>query len=184
VPSRFSGSRFRSRSVRRLSDWADGPATGTIGDEGISQTVSAPGITLAGVGGEPGVAGLTIVRIRGRLSVSALTAAAITDEMSCAFAIGITTDEAIAVGATAIPNPVDNAEWDGWMYHSFFNLRPQTTSSFSTSIAGHFHESVDCRAMRKFPQGMFLFAAMGVASEIGTMSFTWAFNSRVLVKLP
>ena len=38
------------------------------------------------------------------------------DGFNGAFGIGLVTRQALAVGVSAVPTPLDEEDWDGWLY--------------------------------------------------------------------
>jgi len=99
-----------------------------------------------------------------------------------AFAIGIVTDPAIAIGITAVPTPITEQSWDGWLYHTFISVHTMDVT-FGNMGAAHHRIEVDSKAMRKFPVEMTMFAVLEVV-EIGTATLNAFWDSRVLFKLP
>ena len=103
--------------------------------------------------------------------------------MHCAVGIGIVTSDAFAVGVSAVPDPIDQMEWDGWLYHRFFDLHSSEAAlgdqqNGLTSI----QFEVDSKAMRKVADNMTLMAVVQ-AVEIGAAVMVAHFDSRLLVKL-
>ena len=101
--------------------------------------------------------------------------------MHVAVGIGIVTNEAFAIGATAIPGPISEADWDGWMYHRFFDLHKGLADTTDGSSAIEFE--VDSKAMRKWDGGAETLVGMVEAVEAGTASMDVFFDSRVLLKV-
>ena len=103
-----------------------------------------------------------------------------------AFGICIVSDEAFAVGSTAIPGPVSEADWDGWFVHQFFSARTMNVRAAANNEIqdnwGVFNKEIDSKAMRKFSQGNTM-VAMIEATEIGAGSLVFNWDSRILVKL-
>ena len=167
-------SRGFARAQRRRRGWETGP-----GDATFQSTLSASGVALTS-GASVLVDGLTIARIRGVLTLQLLTGG-VADGFSGAFGIGICTDAAFAIGATAVPTPVTELAWDGWMYWTTFGLR--AAGSTVTWAGQNDRIVVDTKAMRKISSDMTVFAAIEV-TEIGTASLAWHFDSRLLALLP
>ncbi|MBC8547982.1 hypothetical protein H8711_13815 [Clostridiaceae bacterium NSJ-31] len=105
--------------------------------------------------------------------------------------MGITTAEAIAVGITAVPTPISDDQWDGWLYHRFFSLvSPSVMNGGAakdtdgvTGVSAAVRFEVDSKAMRKLPENMAVFVVFQV-TEVGIATMQFHFNSRILLKLP
>ena len=183
--SRSRGSRLGTPN-RRQSSWQVGPGGTT------SVTVATSTTTILGSVANATEDGLTVVRIRGELLVMLLTSNAAGNGFSGAFGIGVASADATAVGVTAVPNPIDDEDWDGWMYHRYFHLRSATAlvaADAAKQVDGGnacqacLRLEVDSKAMRKLPENMGLFASIQVVIS-GVASMSHDFNSRILIKLP
>ena len=175
-----------SPSPRRLTSWQVGPGGDTVTNFSSSQ------ITILNAGAFAVLDGNTVVRLRGEFTAFLRSATAANDGYTGAFGIGITTLDAFTIGATAIPGPLDELDWDGWLYHRFFTLTasgPIVAAAVSIStdlaqpVASGLRIDVDSKAMRKLPENMGLFAALDV-NLVGTAAMSCFFNSRMLIKLP
>jgi len=178
MPLRRGFSRGHSPS-RRQTGWNIGPG-------GVSQTsFSASGASILGSGIAPGSDGLTVVRLRGSLDYALSIANAGTNGMHCAVGVGVVSNDAFAIGVTAVPHPISDAGWNGWMYHRFFDAHAITGTIADgvngPAIAGRFE--IDSKAMRKLPENTTLYAIVEVV-EAGTAQLNVFFESRVLFKLP
>ena len=89
----------------------------------------------------------TIMRIRGRLAavISAVSAPAITE---VTMGLIIATDDAVAVGATAIPDPELDSDAE-WMWHGTLIVRSNSATLAETGGDGTDRLVVDTKAMRK-----------------------------------
>ena len=180
-----SRSRLASKSIRRKTSWGAGPRTVFGG-----QTLNSSAKVLANTGFAFSVTG-TLVRIRGELLWFSRSATAPNDGLVGAFGIGFVTDQAFAIGATAIPGPHTQPEWEGWIWHRYVHcfaggrivvaaVSEQTDAVQPT--AGSLRIEIDSKAMRKFSENM----TMVLMSEMtlnGTMATTWHAQTRILVKL-
>ena len=181
---RGSSRRFAS-SLSRKTAWDKGPGSVT------SQTTSASGQVVLGLGLSSLLDGQTVVRIRGEFIAYLTAATALGDGYSGAFGIGMSTQNAFTdIGITALMHPLDDSDWDGWMYHLFFSCKAagpivQAAVALSTdnSLISSVRVAVDTKAMRKFDEDMVLFAAIDV-DEVGTAVMESQFDSRMLIKLP
>jgi len=162
---------------RRRKGWSIGP-----GGTGVN-AFSASASSIMGSGITPLSDGLTLARLRGRLIVSLDSADAIGSGFTGAFAIGLTTEAAFAVGITAVPTPITESDWDGWIYWKPIQVLSQDASDVGVSRAAFQVEDVDTKAMRKFNEESLLYAAVELV-EIGAATADIAFDSRVLFLLP
>jgi len=165
----------RPRIPRRLTGWEEGPGGSTL------STVSDSIATILGSGTAYLQDGLTLVRLRGYFRMF-LTTAGAAEGFHCALGAAIVSNDAFAVGVTAVPNPIADMDWDGWLYHRFFDV-----FSLSTLAAGDNNNwvgfEVDSKAMRKVGVNDTLFMSLETV-EIGTCVGRMTFDSRQLVKLP
>ena len=187
------GSRFQStgvRSLRRKTNWAIGPQT--AGD-GASIAIGSSQALLAANGAQVIESGITLVRLRGSLNLFLTSAAALGDGFHGAFGIGIATLPAFTIGVTAVPTPITEESWNGWLYHRYFGIfsggpiaaataAQEALQVNSTSAALNFE--VDSKAMRKLNTDTVIFAALEVIELGASSTMEFAFNSRLLVKLP
>ena len=165
------------RSPKRSSFWNEGPGGIT------AQAFTASTTIVLGLGQTPLIPGLTIVRTRGFLEIVLEAASAIGEGMAGAFGIGIVSTDAFGVGVTALPAPIDDQEWGGWLFHQHWSIHA-TTATISDGVnTGRIAFDVDSKAMRKFGLNEVLFASMQT-TEIGTSQLEVFFNSRLLVKAP
>ena len=170
--------RYPSSGARRRTGWEEGPG----GAQG--QVIGASGKTVVGSGVAALADGLTIVRIRGIFQIGATgTPAAATDGIDGAFGICIVSNDAFAVGVTAIPGPVTDMQWDGWMYHRFVNSVATAWGSSADEYSFVDFE-IDSKAMRKIGVndtvcGVFEHTRHGAANAFQIWS-----DSRMLLKLP
>ena len=176
MPRRSRG--YGQGQARRLTSWLVGPGSSVV------TAFSSSSTSILGSGALATVDGLTVVRLRGSILAVLNSATAAGDGFHCALGVGVCTADAFAVGVTALPAPIDEVDWDGWMYHRFFdvNVGDKTAGDVNWNSAT-FREEVDSKAMRKLPENMVLFASLQ-AVEDTTASMLVYFDSRVLVKLP
>ena len=169
---------FPARGPRRLNSWDDG--TGGV----PAQTIT--GSTVAFVGNAVSVLtdGTTLVRTRGQLDVILAAASAAGDGYQGAFGIGVTTQAAVAVGITAVPTPITEQTWDGWLYWTPISVHVgEATAGDKNWASGAQRTTVDSKAMRKLKEDQSIFAVWEV-TEIGTATATIFWDSRALFKLP
>ncbi len=174
--ARTSRGSFRARSPRRRTGWEEGPGTQAI--NGQSSSFAA----IIGGGQSALVDGMTVARIRGQIEVYLTAVTAAGDGYAGAFGIGIVTAAAFAVGVTAVPTPITEIEWEGWLWHQFFSLH------VGDKTAGDVDHSrlqipVDTKAMRKIGSDEVVFLSWE-ATEEGTATIEAVGGSRMLVMLP
>ena len=160
--------------TRRATNWGIGPGgTGITSISASSSVILGSGVAL--VTTDP----VTIVRTRGQFDAFLTSASTPGDGYQGAIGIGIVSSPAFAIGITAMPTPLTEVEWDGWLYHRFFgahNPKVDVSDAAGVSI------EVDSKAMRKWGDAVTLFAAIEVV-EIGTAVLNVFFDSRVLIKI-
>jgi len=166
------------RTARRRGEWDRGPGTGTL----LNLSTSSIGILGSGVLFTEG--GQTVVRLRGHLQAFLKTASAGDEGFHCAVGVGVVTADAFSIGITAVPDPIGDIAWGGWMFHQFFDLfAPSGTIADSFGggpVIADF--DVDSKAMRKIGINETLFAVVEVV-EAGTATMSIRFDSRVYIKL-
>ena len=174
-------SQFRSRTTsRRRTTWGLGPGLITSQNAVSSSSTFLVGAQTA----EATVDGLTIVRIRGMISLSLGLATAAQDGFSGAFGICIVTQNAAGVGVTAMPEPVTDLSWNGWLWHQFFAFQSGVVSSSSNpGPKDMLHIEIDSKAMRKIRVTDNV-ALIGQVTELGTSTMEVFGATRSLSKLP
>ena len=96
--------------------------------------------------------------------------------------IGVTTVQAFTdIGITALPIPIDDMSWEGWLYHQFFSIHDGGDGMSDGS--GSQWVMVDSKAMRKVGSNEVIFAVLQQV-EIGVAVGKVHFDSRALFKLP
>ncbi len=170
--ARLRGS-FPVRAARRQSSWEEGPGGG-----GVTSRTSS-GVAIIGAGLTFLADGDTLVRLRGNLVLRNASGAGATDSFVGAFAIGITTASAFAIGVTAVPTPLTEQDWDGWIYWVQYSVFGADLSA----PAAIQRETIDTRAMRKLRQDDVIYGAVEDV-ETGAMTMQVTFDSRILRKLP
>ena len=170
-------------TTRRKTSWSVGPG-GTAGR-------SSNGSVVYSVGAQVGIDGATLVRTRGELLTQLVTSdAAQSGFPECAFGIAYVNDNAFNVGITAIPTPITDIAWEGWLFHTMFALI--STDAVAAATVSHSGSSptawisrvaIDSKAMRKVRQTDVCVGVIEVASEVGAAEFTSRLNIRQLFKL-
>ncbi len=105
------------------------------------------------------------------------------DGFQGAFGIGIATRAAVVAGIASLPTPITEIDDENWLYHTFISLHPHTgTEAEWVGSESEMIIEIDSKAMRKFPDGTQIYAALEVV-EIGTAAMDVFFDSRMLFKL-
>jgi len=180
-------SRSPTRSPRRKTSWIIGPRTGA---NGSLQSIISSVKTVATIGVTT-VDGETLIRTRGQLLLFLRSATASNNGFTGAFGIGMVTDQAFTAGIASMPGPLNDDEWDGWLYHNYFAVFASSVIAAEVSNADDFANTqsavlrmeIDSKAMRKTKSKQVMFAALEV-EETGVADMSWFFNSRQLFKLP
>ena len=92
--------------------------------------------------------------------------------------MGIVSTAAFAVGASAVPTPITEIEWEGWMWHQYFSLH---VSQATESTRLHF--MIDTKAMRKLNSDETVMAAMEHTIS-GSTGMSVRLGTRMLLMLP
>jgi len=176
--ARSTGFRNRSSSRRRTA-WEIGPRTTAV------QSLVAAGASVAVTGAQALTDGLTIVRIRGELVLNLSAATSAGDGfVDAAAGLCIINENASGIGITAIPTPLTDLAWDGWMWHQAFG---EITSQETTPLNRDFYSlriPVDTKAMRKFDESDVLVMVVELGTEVGGAQIDFTCLTRLLVKLP
>ena len=173
-----SVSRLSRGSDRRKTAWAQGPG-------GTTETaVNATQSIITGSGTALAIEEATLVRLRGAFSMNIETLVNVGERMTGAFGIGVVTKQAFDVGITAVPSPLDEQLWDGWIFWkpiqlAGYNVSPQFGNAGSTRVAF----DVDTKAMRKLRFEDVIYGIIQVV-ENGTVLANAFFDSRILLMLP
>ena len=160
-------------SRRRTTKWGVGPKAEPLSHSASNQQIGTGVILLL-------ESEVTIVRMRGEFFFMLLTAAATGDGFAGAIGIGLVSNEAFAIGAAAVPGPVSEQDWDGWLWHSFFHSGFAIAADASVGVA--LRIPIDSKAMRKWSEGYTLCPVVEV-TENGTSTAESWFQSRLLLKL-
>ena len=182
-PARRRGSFQGRQSVRRLTGWEEG-----IGSVGEQTSLSSSTTILVSSGLSILEDGFTLVRTRGSLLLQLGTADAQGSGYAGAFGIGVATTPAFVAGAGAVPGPITEQDWDGWLYWAPVQL---TAAGVITAVANTAMDAqtgvqridFDSKAMRKLTEDDTIYGALEV-TEVATATLRWRCDSRMLFKLP
>ena len=172
--ARHSGYRGQ-RATKRHTDWGFGPDMLNVAMSSSTKVIGTTSLTI----GEQ----QTVVRLRGLIHVNLLTATAAGDGFFGATGIAIVNTDAFNVGVTAIPGPFTDANWDAWIWHSFFDVRAVTATIADGVNANAVSQriEVDSKAMRRWdPADTMVWLVEG--TESGTASCEFNGDSRILLK--
>ncbi len=98
--------------------------------------------------------------------------------------MGIVSENAAGIGITAIPTPLIDIAWDGWMVHEQGQLMAQSTALSEGGGTQSQRVKIDSKAMRKFRATDTLVAVLQVTETGDGTSMNASLKSRMLVKLP
>ena len=172
------GSRFprTAGASRRKTSWEEGPF-GLI-------TVAADGVTIFPLGTQINADGLTLVRMRGDLLLQLNLATAALDGFRVGVGICMVSINAFNVGATAIPDPIADMDWDGWFFHWSGHLKSVSAVEDTGNVGVSVRIPIDNKAMRKLRATDAMVAILETDDEVGTASLTANLSTRFLIKLP
>ena len=165
----------RSGGNRRHVAWSAGP-------RGATGSLTASGRSLFPVGTTAGEDDLTLIRTRGELQVSLLAASAAGEGIQWALGLCNVTQNAFGIGVTAVPDPIEDAGWDGWFVHEEGVLFARDATPLDDP-ATLIHRTIDSKAMRKTHRTDTLIAVFGLA-ESGAVTVRADLITRILDKLP
>ena len=169
----------RQRSQRRQTTWELGPGSSLI------TAISASGAFVIGAGIESLQDGVTIVRLRGSFQAYLAAVDAVDGGFHVNFGIGLVTADAFAVGASAMPSPLSDADWDGWLYYRDFDLHSPSATIADNRVDNltSIQFEIDSKAMRKFGTNVTIFGMIAATEVVNSTMGVW-FDSRMLLKLP
>ena len=169
----------RTFSRKRSVSWAIGPGASDVAIAASGKSIWTISITGTGTALER-----TIVRIRGACHCTLKTAAALGDGFLVGLGIGLVTEQALVAGITAVPGPLTDADWDGWMWHSVTDVRAitATIADGANAVSASARVDVDTKAMRKWHEDSV--AVIGVIEVVESGAASMDFNSftRMLLK--
>ncbi len=133
------------------------------------------GLSAAGLALRP----FTIIRVRMAVNVSSDQSVAV-ENYAAAIGMAVVSDQALAVGVTAVPTPASEFDSDLWfMYQSFAGRISAVTSTGINDSSPTVN--VDSRAMRKVEEGQDL--ALVVEAFTGSLGCQLGKVGRFLLKL-
>jgi len=175
---RSSQGRFAQAGPRRKVSWNEGVRT-TV----LTLTASG-GVALGTTGQTPTIPGLTIIRTRGeaRIFLSSVSAA-LDGFQTFGLGIGVASATAFATGAAAVPTPLTEASWAGWLWYWSGPLMANAAIS-DTDGSANIRIPIDSKAMRKLRDDEVVYFAAEAGTEVGTAVAKIYVGTRQLFKLP
>ena len=179
--ARSRGFPLRSRVPKRRKGWELGP-----GDAGRQVVLASATAVIAVSGAQLLQDGLTLLRTRGSLTFLLTGTGSIADGLSGAIGMGIVRLPAFNVGVTAVPTPITEQDWDGWLWWHAFSMRSVTSTIADGANAAGISDRViiDTKAMRKLDEDDVLYFAIETVDEVSTAVLQWHIDTRVLLALP
>ncbi len=177
MPRRLSrGFVGRSRVARRETLWIAAVDNGQFSTLLSNAAVFFSSLNVAALALRP----FTVVRVRGLLTVKSDQIANI-EQGNIAAGIAVVSDQAVAVGVTAMPTPVTESGSDLWMFHQFLTFGFVISSAVGIAAPGITQMVIDNKAMRKVAEGEDLVTL--VENESTTAGCQFKLSTRVLIKL-
>jgi len=162
-------------SQRRLTRWLDLIPVIT----GFTTTGSAIMFSLTTA--EKALRPFTIVRTRLQIGIVSDQVIA-TEEALGAVGVAVVSDQAEAIGITAVPTPTTDMASDLWLVHQIIMTGFTFASGVGISEPGFFQYSVDSKAMRKVQDGEDV-VVVAEGNSASTGGFNLVVGGRMLVKL-
>ena len=176
--ARSRGSFPARRATRNPTDWIIGPDTNTLS----TMQLTAAGKLLS-VGIAPTIGKLTVIRTRGDWHLEVLRTQGASEGVLLAMGIAVFTSDAFAIGPTAVPGPITDMEWNGWLWHQFVSVDSTgAASQVALDNDTFFHGQIDSKAMRKIDETQVMALCFEFADEVGTVTATLRFQTRMLSK--
>ena len=178
MPHPRSSYRAPTRTPRRVKKWGLGPKALPASLSSSTESFWTAGVVLTTE------AQVTLLRIRGMLDIFLLSATGAGDGFDGALGIGLVTNDGFAAGSTAMPDPLVDMDWDGWIWHTFFHVHPVivTIADGVNGPAAHMRIPIDSKAMRKWSEGYTLAGKIGQVENGTATAEIWA-QTRTLFAL-
>ncbi len=171
--SRKSGFTLRGGRSVRESLWIGG--TMIIDDLDTSGVVLSSSLSAAVLALRP----FTVVRTRGSLSMLS-DQFANTEDQQVAYAFCVVSDQAVAIGVTAVPTPLTDSDSDLYFVYETMMSRILVASAIGINAVA-VERIIDSKAMRKVEDGQQVIAvAEAPASSEGLRLYSY---NRILIKL-
>ena len=146
--------------------------------------ISTNSNTLFAEGAASGEDGTTHIRLRGELLLALTSVGSVLDGFpEVAAGVCIVTDNAFGVGITAIPDPIVDQAWDGWLWYWTGAIIATNATLGRGSVSAEVRLSIDSKAMRKFKATDVMCGVISTADEVGVAGMQATLNTRALDKL-
>ena len=165
---------------RRKTSWGPGPT------QSVPIEVTGAGALVWAAGSATGFDGRTIVRIRGEFTLALSVVTTIGDGFN-GIGMGIcnVSENAFDVGVTAVPSPITDLAWDGWMWHQLLGeFHGASTTELGVGPMEAVRMPIDTKAMRKVKATDVLIGVIELGLERGAATLRMSARTRVLDKLP
>ena len=172
--ARKSGFVRRSGVMRRETEWISIPFFSNVLASSTTASLSAS-LNAAGLALRP----FTVVRLRGQLQCVSDQSAA-TEQYIGSIGAAVVSDQATAIGVTAVPTPATDLASDLWFMHEIW-IGSIDFSDATGIFSDHPSRAVDSKAMRKVNGDQDL--VICTEAGLGGSGVTVAFAGRFLVKL-
>ncbi len=162
---RFAGGRSRPTNWISLTGDPDNVLSVASGGQAIVATAT---IQSSAIGPS------TIVRVRGAIGIfgTALLSQIV------GVGIGLVSDRAATTGITAVPHPLTDEEWDGWLWRDAVYIGASQNATINEWV-------IDSKAMRKWDDDMTLVVvAENLPINTAGVAALISINGRILVKGP
>jgi len=172
-----SRSQFAGRTPRRPG-WSVGPG-GTLAISSSGQSIFLASSVVASDD-------VTVIRTRGLLTLFLQSASSALDGYTGAVGICKVTQNAAGIGITAVPHPITDIGWDGWLWYQFFSVKAAigavATDEPSYPPTQSAQYVVDSKAMRK-SNLTDNFVAVIEVTETGVAALGVRLDTRMLSKI-
>ncbi len=121
----------------------------------------------------------TIIRTRWKYLVVSDQAAAV-ETQAGAIGMAVVSDQAVAVGVTAVPTPITDMGSDLWFLHEVFMGRE---SNLTDRAQPAFGGTIDSKAMRKVDIGQDLVVVSELSANVSSGGYVLSQGGRMLVKV-
>jgi len=122
---------------------------------------------LATVGFTTTVETSTLGRTRGTFAAQLVAPTPVGEGYAGAVGIGKVQIEAFNAGVAAVPGPLLDVDWDGWLYHQFFEITAGEPLSGAGSSLDSQRETIDVKAMRKIDASEIFILVLEVDGSAG-----------------
>ncbi len=173
---RKSGFVVRGGSRKRETRWLDGVPVRT----GFAAGASSLAFTLTAV--ELAYRPFTVTRTRGLIGIKSDQVAA-TEPFQIGLGMCVVSDQALAIGVTAVPTPITDMGSDLWFLHELVFGEILVASAASIEGQGSVNKYFDSKAMRKVDDGQDIAIVTEVPSSASSEGLVRTLGFRMLIKL-